>query len=457
MEKLFVLICVCVGIAVSLFLFPYGFLAALFCAVCALIAFGILKRSKDENQVLLQIFLMGLVVRVLVATLVHVFNLYEFFGGDSLTYDIRGWGLSEIWFGRLHRNEELGLYEYLHADTGWGMNYIVAFVYSIVGRNMLAVQYFSCVVGAATAPAIYICAHKIFKNIQVARTTAFIVALCPSLVLWSSQVLKDGFIIFLLVIIMIALLNLLEKFDYISLMVLIFALFGIISLRFYIFYMVAIAVVGSFAVGTDTINGRSILRRLAALLIIGLGMTQLGVINRASREIETMTDLNRVQSTRKALATAQSDISKEKGSGFGEDLDVSTAEGAISAIPIGFTYLMLAPFPWEIRNFRQAITLPEMILWWASIPLLLLGLWYTIKHQFRSSIGILFFTFMLTIAYSIFQGNIGMAYRQRAQIQVFLFIFVAVGYTIVQERRENKNKLREAENQRFRQRMQIRA
>lgn len=454
MEKLIVIICVIVGIGVSLFLFPYGFLASLFCTVCSLIAFAILKRSKEENNFLLQIFLGALLVRILIATMVHVFGLYEFFGGDSITYDYRGFRLSEIWFGQAPIYDELSQKVLSTDGSGWGMHYIVAFVYSIVGRNMLAVQYFSCVVGAATAPAIYICAHKIFNNIRVARITAFIVAFCPSLVIWSSQVLKDGFIIFLLVIIMVALLNLLEEFSYTSLLILIFSLFGIISLRFYIFYMVAVAVIGAFMIGVGSFNAQSIFRRLAAVFLVGLGITYLGILNRAAAEIDNIGNLEKLQSTRKANATAQSDISKEKGSGYGEDLDVSTPEGAISAIPIGFTYLMLAPFPWEIRNLRQAITLPEMLLWWASMPLLIMGLYYTIKYQLRSSIGILFFTFMLTVAYSIFQGNVGMAYRQRAQIQVFLFIFIAVGWTIMQEKRENRNYLRNLENQRLRQKLQ---
>jgi hypothetical protein len=100
---------------------------------------------------------------------------------------------------------------------------------------------------------------------------------------------------------------------------------------------------------------------------------------------------------------------------------------------------MFAPFPWQAANFRQAITLPEMMVWWASIPLLLSGLWYTIKNRLRDSISILIFTLLLTIAYSIFQGNVGTAYRQRAQIQVFMFMFIAVGWTLWQERKENRN------------------
>ena len=98
---------------------------------------------------------------------------------------------------------------------------------------------------------------------------------------------------------------------------------------------------------------------------------------------------------------------------------------------------MLAPFPWQVTSLRQAITLPEILVWWAMIPLLIYGLWYTLKNRLRTAIPILIFTLMLTIAYSIFQGNVGTAYRQRTQIQVFLFIFVAVGATLILEKREN--------------------
>jgi hypothetical protein len=45
---------------------------------------------------------------------------------------------------------------------------------------------------------------------------------------------------------------------------------------------------------------------------------------------------------------------------------------------------------------------------------------------------------MLSLAYSIFQGNVGTAYRQRAQLLVFYFIFTAVGYVLIFEKREAK-------------------
>jgi putative Ca2+/H+ antiporter (TMEM165/GDT1 family) len=81
-----------------------------------------------------------------------------------------------------------------------------------------------------------------------------------------------------------------------------------------------------------------------------------------------------------------------------------------------------------------------MLVWWASFPLLVLGLWYALRHRLRQVSPIVIFTTMLTLAYSVFQGNVGTAYRQRSQLLVFYFIFVAVGAILVKERQEDKRR-----------------
>ena len=78
-----------------------------------------------------------------------------------------------------------------------------------------------------------------------------------------------------------------------------------------------------------------------------------------------------------------------------------------------------------------------MVIWWCSIPFLILGLWYAGKQRLREVSPILLFTTMLTLAYSLFQGNVGTAYRQRSQLLVFYFVFVAVGFILMKERSED--------------------
>src|SRR6185436_7083076 len=106
-----------------------------------------------------------------------------------------------------------------------------------------------------------------------------------------------------------------------------------------------------------------------------------------------------------------------------------------------------APFPWQAANLRQAITIPEVLIWWAMIPFLVIGLIYSVRNRLRNAFPILIFSILLTLSYSVFQGNVGTAYRQRTQIQVFLFMFIAVGWTLYRENDENK-RMKRAEDRR---------
>ncbi len=415
--------------------FPEGAASILIVLGLSTVTLFVFRRFSSDREFLTTIFLGALLVRLAFGIFIHVFEFRDFFGADASTYDFNGWRLVEYWSGQISTDDMALVRAWSTSGPGWGMNYLVGGIYYVIGRNIFAAQSFCAVFGAATAPMVYFCAAKMFSNRRVAKYSAVAIAFFPSFVIWSSQLMKDGLIIFLLVLAMTMVLQLQEKFSYLALVLLIFALFGIFSLRFYIFYMVAIAVGGSFIIGL-TSSVQSIARRTAVLVLLGFGLTYLGVIRNATMDFDRYANLERIQSSRQDLATSAE-------SGFGEDIDVSTTEGAISAVPIGVLYLMLAPFPWEMSNFRQTITLPEVLLWWAMMPLLVAGLWYTIRHRLRSSVPILIFSLMLTLAYSIFQGNVGTAYRQRTQIQVFLFIFIAVGITLYVEKRENRKLLRE--------------
>ena len=194
--------------------------------------------------------------------------------------------------------------------------------------------------------------------------------------------------------------------------------------------MMTAAVAGAFIIGTRELTLSRFIRQSLVVIGIGIGLTYLGVLRTAQQQAGYFGDLRVVERSRLDQSRAQS--------GFGQEVDVSTTEGAIKAVPLGIINLLFAPFPWEVRSLRQSITLPEMLVWWTSFPLLILGLWFTIRHRLRQSFVILIFTTMLTLAYSIYQGNVGTAYRQRAQLLVFYFIFVAVGYVLLREKREEK-------------------
>lgn len=440
MNRILIIICVFFGLVLSFTAPPEGALSVLLVLVVSFPILYIIRKYSEEKEFLTNIFLIALLVRLIFGFTIQLLEIKMLIAEDIRLYDAVGWRLAEIWQGLPIPNDSITARAGMTSGPGWGMNYLVGAIYYICGQSILTAQSFCAVIGATTAPMVYFCAERIYHNRQVAKISAILIALFPSFIIWSSQLLKDGLIVFLLVAAMTMVLQLQRKFNYLAIIALMFSLFGILSLRFYIFYMVAFAVAGSFVIGLNP-SIKSVIRNTLVIVFLGIGLTYLGVIRTAETDFDQYLTLERVQISRADLASYNS--------GFGEDIDVSTTQGAISALPIGFSYLMFAPFPWEVTNFRQAITLPEVFLWWAMIPLLISGLWYTIKNRLRSATPILIFSLMLTIAYSIFQGNVGTAYRQRTQIQVFLFIFIAVGWTMLKEKRENRKLATQIKQRKF--------
>jgi hypothetical protein len=196
--------------------------------------------------------------------------------------------------------------------------------------------------------------------------------------------------------------------------------------------MVGAAVGGAFLIGMRPVTSTSLVRQVVIILGVGLALTYVGVMSPARHQLDTI-NLQSMQASR-------NDLARSAATGFAQDVDVSTTSGALSAVPVGMIYLLFAPFPWQLANLRQSITLPEMLVWWASFPLLILGVYFTLRWRLRQALPILLFTGMLTVAYSIFQGNVGTAYRQRSQLLVFYFIFVSVGFTLLRERHEERRR-----------------
>lgn len=420
----------------SLFLAPSEAPGALACCIItSLPTVFLLTRRKDDKTFLIRVFMLAVLVRMAVATIIFIGHYEEFFGGDAITYDIFGRSLGASWHGDKYH---LGRYNSFVASgaSAWGMLYLVAGIYEVFGRNMFAVQLVNASLGASTAIIVYNSAEKLFNNVRVSRIACLLVAFFPSLVLWSSQALKDGIIVLVLALAILCTLRLMQDISVGYVLVLTGCLLALLTLRFYTFYMMTAAVVGSFIIGGKALDTSSFVRRFALIVGIGLVFTYFGLARYAGTQIDKFANLAQIQASRQ-------DLARSAESGFMQDVDVQTTEGALTAIPVGFLYLLFAPFPWQLASIRQSIALPEMVIWWLAFPLLILGLWFALKHRLREVSPIIIFTTMLTLAYSLVQGNVGTAYRQRSQLLVFYFIFVAVGAVIMKERSEDKQ--REAE------------
>src|SRR6185295_18859589 len=291
--------------------------AVLLCTALGTI-FGFYSFKSDiDGRFLLRLFVGGLLVRMIVGLAIFSFRGQDFFGGDAVTYDYYGYAQMLGWGGDKYYQSIANQFVRSGEGSGWGMVYLVAAVYQVLGRNMLATQLMNCVFGAATAVVIYLCAHHVFQNSRVSRLAGIAVAFYPSLVLWSAQGLKDGPVVFCLAVAILATLKLGEKLSLKYIAILVGVLLALIALRFYVFYMIAVAIGGAFIIGMQQLSATSFVRQFTAMILLGLALTYIGVTRSATVQMEHYGNLQVLQNSR-------NDQARLAETGFGKDVDVST-------------------------------------------------------------------------------------------------------------------------------------
>lgn len=402
-----------------------GLLGILVILPLVIAALLFIRRYTDDCGFLLKIFVGGLLARLVVSSIIVGFGLQETFGEDSLVHELHGFQLWQSWV------DGAQLPYYLRDwSRPWGLHILIATIYSVFGRVPILVNFVGDVLGAGTAVLVHSIGWHIFRNRTTARVAALLTAFFPAMLIWSSQIMKDGYVVFFVVLTMLLLIRLQEKFRLLDMILIFVSLGAILSVRFYIFYFAALACVASIVFGRSYANknrARAVIIFSAVIVVIAYT----GLVNVGREQVDKLSNLESIQYSRSAL-------SKDAASGYGKDSDITTASGMAMALPVGLVNLLLAPFPWQFTSIRSAMTLPEMFVWWALFPTMILGAGYTFKNRFSTAIPIFTFAMALTIAYALFQTNVGTAYRQRTQIQVFLFIFIAVGWTILKERRNDR-------------------
>ena len=130
---------------------------------CSGAAGWIFYKQRENGPFLLRIFVAALLIRVAGNNYLYV-QRPRVFGGDAIHYDYYGFAQMSAWHGDRYFNALMGLYISGGLAGAWGMVYMVAAIYELLGRNVLAVQFVVAVMGAATAPVIYLVAAHVFKT-----------------------------------------------------------------------------------------------------------------------------------------------------------------------------------------------------------------------------------------------------------------------------------------------------
>ena len=268
-------------------------------------------------------------------------------------------------------------------------------------------------------------AYRIARGIAsdwVAWRVGWLTCLFPIMIIWSIQTIKEPFVILLEVLALYGCIQLrISKFALRHILLCGVCVIILATMRFYAAYLTGLVILITLALPHLRRRRFSI---GAAIGVVAIAFPVLSSVGALNKDTETAGefDLQRVDQFRKGMA-------RTADSGVETNFDTQTTRGLGLMTLFGGVHLLLAPFPWQLKtgSVRMALTAPEMVVWWYMFfALVLPGLKLAIRHRFGDVMPLLLFLLLLSGIYSVTFGNVGTAYRQRAQLMPYLLIFAAM-------------------------------
>ncbi len=362
--------------------------------------------ETGEMVVLRWIFLGSLLLRLLVAIGSYYSLPYGYFAPDEIGYFAHAEQLA---------GHPLDLTQAFVAG-GQGWFYFNAFLIQVFGVNRLEPRLWNAGVGALTPVFGYLLAKRLGAH-SGATWSAILLAVFPSLVLWSSLNLKDVDVQCLILASLLAISHLHEAAPYRRLLSLVPMIGVLYTLRQYT--VVALAT----AIAVAILAPRVVVPRQVAYALASVGVAVVAAVVIVPSAFQTLY----VRAGLDKLAIIRHNLSAGARSAVDADPGLQTLRGAIAFLPRGLIDLLLRPFPWEQFGGLRPIVVPETILYYAILVAAIVGLAFSRRFQPAQCLPLLAFFVVLSIGYALVLGNLGTSYRERAQLLVVMIAFAGVG------------------------------
>ena len=353
---------------VCLFFFGFG--------VCLLS----LVRDPRDRANLIKIFVVAYLLRVLFLSLLHGFGLNTALAsGDEDGWE-GAWWMSRFWRGYEAAPPNIGnvpglrppltFYEVLTGvfghNKGW-YHFTANFFYLLDVRSQISLTFINCFFNSLTACVIYRIA-KGFYSEKAALFASGAAVIFPGFLAWSSQTIKEPWVIFLEILIFYFTWLALRGRSIWMLLLALFSLTILYSMRFYVAYILVLAMMFAALAWYSPRPKVAVVRVALALAVFGgmamaLGLVKFDVAGMITENMDMFSHFRESVSGHGAQGTS---VNYGTASGVYLDYDPSTPFGLFMLITTGSIYLLLSPFPWSLSG-KQIFALPDVAIWWVLV------------------------------------------------------------------------------------------
>ena len=344
--------------------------------------------------------------------------LLQYLGPDALTYHEIARALVRHW--------DQGFPAPYLPSGKEGFYFLLAGLYWTFGVSTAAGLAVHAALAAALVPLVTDTTRRRFRR-EAARYAAPRTVLVPGLLLWTSQLLKEAAVLFLLALAANCAVRVSDRIKVGPLA----GLASTMALLFTFRGWVGIMAAGGLLIGI-AFGRREMLSGLGTgvtvTVLIGLMVIVTG-LGYSGYKTAVGSDLEQASVVRRDLAVSAS-------SGFNADADISTPARALSYLPTALVTFLLGPFPWQIQGARQLPVLPDMFVWWALLPSLWRGIRTSMRRRGRLTLLLLMPALTTSVLLALAVGNFGLLLRERTQVFVLLLPFFCLGLAMRSARQE---------------------
>jgi 4-amino-4-deoxy-L-arabinose transferase-like glycosyltransferase len=344
-----------------------------------------------------------------------------YLGTDSLGYDAIARAMVEHWTDGLPFPRVPGGKE--------GFYYMLATLYWVFGFHTAAGLAINAALAAGMVPVMSDVTRRLFGP-AAARYAAPLVVLLPGLFLWTSQLMRESGMLFLLAVALNCAVRLTEQVTLPRLATFTATLVLAFTFRAPVALIVAAGLIVGIMIGhNQLVSGLgTALASLAVVVAVMLG-SGLGYSG-----YQTAVNVNLTQAN-----IVRRDLAFSAETGYAAEVDISTTRGALSFLPVGVVSFVLGPFPWNIRSARQLPFVPDMVAWWLLLPSLWAG-WRTARRVIgRRTMLIVFPSAGIICFMGLALGNFGTVVRERLQLVILVVPLISLGLAQRAARRQGRD------------------
>jgi hypothetical protein len=299
-------------------------------------------------------------------------------------------------------------------------SWIVGVLYSLFGRSILMAQSLSLFFGIGSIFLAWFISKKIWDN-HTATKVGWVLALFPSLILYSVLPLREVFQGFFLLIALIGIFYWVRDNSYKSIFL---AVFGFIGATFFhgalllggVIFLFVIVLTSIIKLCKSIISLRINLNAFV-IMFLAIIFLQFYFLNKIY-----IPKLGYFDQLHMAYFLAESKARMIGDASYGGLLNISSYTEIFYKAPLRVMYFLFSPFPWNVEKLSHLIGMFDGILYMLIVYLILSNLKIIWKDPFLRIILIILFCYLFMFAFGV--SNFGAGLRHRSKFIIMMIILI---------------------------------